>query len=105
MLNMISESEISADARTPFGAGAGLLSAAVVRTAQPRQGSVAFVRPRPHAAWAAAAFGPRLPAAGLGMALGQRNASKQYPNPTTTRIAAASGGAKGPHPEREPVPV
>jgi hypothetical protein len=102
MLNTNSDSEMSANARTPFGAGVGLLSAAV-RTSQPRQGSVAFVRPRPHASWAAAAFGPRLQAADLGMALGQRNPGKQYP--TTTRIAAASGGAKGPHPEREPVPV
>ncbi|HEX3921871.1 MAG TPA: hypothetical protein VHY31_06275 [Streptosporangiaceae bacterium] len=102
MLNTISDSEKSADARTPFAAGACLLSAAV-RTSQQRNGSVAFVRPRPHASWAAAAFGPRLQAAGPGMAVGQRNPGKDYP--TTTRIAAASGGAKGPHPEREPVPV
>ena len=102
MLNTNSDSEMSANARTPFGGGASLLSAAV-RTSQQRQGSVAFVRPRPHAFWAAAAFGPRLQAADPGLALGQRNPGKQYP--TMTRIAAASGGAKGPHPEREPVPV
>jgi hypothetical protein len=102
MLNTVSDSEISADARTPFGVGASLLSGAV-QTPQPRQGSVALARPRPRAFWAAAANGLRLQAADPGMALGRRNPGKQYP--TTTRIAATSGAAKGPHPERDPVPV
>jgi hypothetical protein len=102
MLNTVSESEIAANARTPFGAGACLLSDAV-RTAQPRSGSAAFARPRPRAFWAADAFGLRRQAADMGIALGLRNPGKQYPH--TTRIAAASGGAKGPHPAREPEPV
>jgi hypothetical protein len=102
MLNIFSDSEAAANARTPFGMGACLPPVAV-RTAQPRQGAIAFARPRPRAFWAADVFGQRHPSADRAMALGQPNASKQnYPYTTRT---AASGGAKGPHPAREPVPV
>jgi hypothetical protein len=101
MLNILSDSETgAADARTPFSVGACLPPAAV-RTAQPRKGAFVFVRPR--AFWAADVFGQRHPVPVRGMALGQPNPSK--PNyPYTTRTIA-SGGAKGPHPAREPDPV
>jgi hypothetical protein len=99
MLNMVSDVEAAAEARIPFGEGACLPSAAA-RTAQPHRPAVAFVRPR--AFWAADVFGRRHMASDLGVALGQPNPGKQnYPYPT--RIAAASGGAKGPHPARDPV--
>jgi hypothetical protein len=99
MLNMISDLE-AAEARAPFSVGACLPSV-VVRPDRPHEGTVAFTHPR--AFWGAAARRQRSIAAGHGMALGQPNpVKKQYPYPT--RIAA-SGGAKGPHPAREPEPV
>jgi hypothetical protein len=101
MLNKVSEIEAAAEARTPFGEGACLPSVAV-RTAQSHRRTAEIARPRPRAFWAADVFGQRHTASDLGMALGQPNPSKQnYPYPT--RIAAASGGAKGPHPARDPV--
>ena len=100
MLTTISALENAADARVRFGSGAALPSG--VRTTQsPCTGAVMFARPR--AFWAADVFGSSRMAADLTEALGQRNTGKQYPH--TTRIAALSGGAKGPHPVREPVPV
>ena len=101
MLNKVSEIEAAAEASTPFGEGACLPSVAV-RTAQSHRRTAAFARPRPRAFWAANVFGQRHTASELGMALGQPNPGKQnYPYPT--RIAAASDGAKGPHPARDPV--
>jgi hypothetical protein len=101
MLNKVSEIVAAADARTPFGEGACLPSVAV-RTAQSYRPAVAFQRPRPRAFWATDVLGQRHTASGRGMAPGQPNPSKQnYPYPT--RIAAASGGALGPHPARDPV--
>jgi hypothetical protein len=100
MVNMLSDLEAAAEARTSFGTGACLRLAAV-RTAQPRTGSTVYVRPR--AFWASDVFGQRHAAAGLGVALRQPNPYK--PNNYMARIAAASGGAKGPHPAREPEPA
>jgi hypothetical protein len=100
MMNLLSGLEAAAEAHTSFGAGACLRQAAV-RTAQPCEGAVTFARPR--ASWASDVFGQRQPAAGLAAAFGQPNPYK--PNLYTTRIAAMSGGAKGPHPAREPEPV
>jgi hypothetical protein len=100
MLNMISDLETAAEARMSFGAGACLRPGAV-RTAQPRTGSAPFGRTR--AFWATDVFGQRHAAAALGVALGQPNPYK--PNNYMARIAAASGGAKGPHPAREPEPA
>jgi hypothetical protein len=101
MLNKVSDVEAAAEARAPFGEGACLPSVAV-RTAQSHRRIAEFARPRPRAFWATAGFGQRHTASDRGMALGQPNPSKQnYPYPT--RIAAASGGAKGPHPARDPV--
>jgi hypothetical protein len=99
MLNMISDLK-AADARAPFSVGACLPSV-VVRPDRPHEGTVAFTHPR--AFRSAALLRQRPPAAGAGMALGQPNpVSKQYPY--STRIAA-SGGAEGPHPVREPEPA
>jgi hypothetical protein len=99
MLNKVSEIEAAAAARTQFGEGACLPPVAV-RAAQEHRFAVVYARPR--AFWAADVFGQRHSASDRGMALGQPNPSKQnYPYPT--RIAAASGGAKGPHPARDPV--
>lgn len=99
MLNMLSDLEAVAEAHAGFGMGAALPSG--VQTAQPACTGAAPARPR--AFWAADVFGRSRMAAALNVALGQRNSGKQYPH--TTRIAAPSGGAKGPHPVREPVPV
>jgi hypothetical protein len=96
VVNMISDLEAAAaNARSPLARGASMPSA--VLTAQPRNGADVFACPR---VWASDAFGQRRSAADLGVALGRRNPGKQYPH--TTRIAAASGGAEGPHPPREP---
>jgi hypothetical protein len=100
MVNMLSDFEAAAEARTPFGTGACLRLAAV-RTAQPCPGSTVFKRTR--AFWTSDVFGRRHQAAGLAAALGQPNPYK--PNNYMARIAAASGGAKGPHPAREPEPA
>jgi hypothetical protein len=100
MMNLLSGLEAAAEAHTSFGAGACLRPAAV-RTAQPRKGAVTMVRPR--VSWASDVFGQRHAAADQAAAFGQPNPYK--PNPYTTRIAAMSGGAKGPHPAREPEPV
>ena len=100
MLNMLSDLEAAAEARTSFGVGACLRLAAV-RTAQPHTGPALFGRTREF--WASDVFGQRQAAAGLGVALGQPNPYQPYkPNNYMARIAAASGGAKGPHPAREP---
>jgi hypothetical protein len=99
MLNMISDLEAAAETRAGFGTGAVLPSG--IRTAQPLRAGAALARPR--AFWAADVIGRSRMAADLNVAPGQRNSGKQYPH--TTRIAAPSGGAKGPHPVREPVPV
>ena len=100
MVNMLSDFEAAAEARTSFGTGACLRLAAV-RTAQPHTGPALFGRTREF--WASDVFGQRQAAAGLGVALGQPNPYK--PNNYMARIAAASGGAKGPHPAREPEPA
>jgi hypothetical protein len=94
--NLISGLEPAANARTRSARGIALPSAVVIT--QPRMGMLAC----PRTAWDADAFGYRLPAAGLNVALGQRkpDPAKQYAH--TTRVAAASGGGEGPHPAREP---
>ena len=99
MSNLISGLEPGANARTRSVRGTVLPAAVAI--AQPR--SAADMVGCPRASWASDAFGVRLPADGLSVALGQRkpDPAKQYPH--TTRIAAAaSGGGVGPHPAREP---
>jgi len=100
MLSKLSDFEAAAEARTSFGTGACLRPDAV-QTAQPRTGSARYERSR--AFWASDVFGQRHQAAGLTVALGQPYPYK--PNNYMARIAAASGGAKGPHPAREPEPA
>jgi len=97
MLNLISGNETAAATRARFGMGAVLPS--TVQAAQPAcAGAEAFAHRR--ASWARDVFQPDGKAAGLGVALGQRNSRKPYPH--TTRIVP-SGDARGPHPPREPV--
>jgi hypothetical protein len=98
MLNTISALETAVDAHAAFGTGA-VLPSGVRTTAQSSCTGAVLARPR--AFWATDVFGRSRMAADLNVALGQRNSGKQYPH--TTRIAAPSGGAKGPHPAREPV--
>jgi len=97
----------------PSGRGAILPSAAAAR--QPRVESVIFARPR--ASWDAGLTGQRIAAnpsmTGLGDlgnqaltavrhdAYMQCTTGKQFPS--TTRFAAPSGDAEGPHPARDPV--
>jgi len=107
MLNVLSDLQAAVQTRTSFGEGICLHSA-VARTVQPRKGSVVFARPRarsvvfaPRAHRAADVFGQLRLGAGLAVRPGQPNSRKQYSH--MTRIVAASGGAKGPHPAREPV--
>ena len=100
MLNSNSDFEAVATARAQSSMGTRLPSA-VIRPVRLPEGAIAFARPR--AAWATDGSGRRHPAAGLSAALGQPTQRKQN-YPYTTRIAA-SGGAKGPHPAREPDPV
>jgi hypothetical protein len=100
MLTMNSDLEAAAVARAPFSMGTCLPSA-VVRTAQSRKGAIAFARPR--AFWATDVSGRRHPVSELSAVLGQPSQSKQN-YPYMTRIAAG-GGAKGPHPARDPGPV
>jgi hypothetical protein len=108
MLNLTSDLEAVATAREPFSMGACLPSA-VIRPALPPKGAPALppkgaiVLARPRAFWAIDGSGRRHAAAGLSTALGQPTQRKQN-YPYSTRIAA-SGGAKGPHPAREPDPV
>jgi hypothetical protein len=99
MLTMDSGLE-AATARAPFSMGTCLPSA-VGGAAQPRKGAMAFARPR--AFWATDVSGRRHPASAFSAAIGQPSQSKQN-YPYTTRIAAG-GGAKGPHPARDPRPV
>lgn len=96
MLNTISGLETATEAHAGFGMGAVQLPG--VRSAQPMCTGAALARPR--AFWAADVIGRR-EAAAPNVALEQRNAGKQYPH--TTRIAAPSGDAEGPHTAREPV--
>ncbi len=96
MLNTISGLETATEAYAGFGMGAVLPSG--VRSAQPACTGAALARPR--AFWAADVFGRRN-AADLNVAPEQRNSGKQFPH--TTRIAAPSDDAEGPHTAREPV--
>jgi hypothetical protein len=60
-----------------------------------------FARPRPQASTGATFFGNATHAAGQADSARQQRTSKKYAH--TTRIAAAGGGALGPHPARDPV--
>jgi hypothetical protein len=97
MLNTLSNTETAADVPAGFGTGA-CLRAGVGTVAAGSTGAVMFARPR--AAWAddllgqGIAIAPHEPPA-------QPIVRKQYLH--TTPFAAASGGALGSHPARDPV--
>jgi hypothetical protein len=106
MLNFPSNLETAAGARA--GSGLGAFRPGAAGTAKPNcTGAVALPRPRPCAVSAADVFGHGRAAAFQGPAAGQgqpselQSTSEKYAH--TTRIAAASGGALGPHSARDPV--
>ncbi len=101
MLNTISDIEAAAEARAPFGVGACLPSD-VVRPDRSHEGTAAFTHPR--AFRTASVLRRRELAGDAGMALGRPNPGMKQQYPYPTRIAA-SGGAKGSHPAREPEPA
>jgi hypothetical protein len=77
-----------------------VIEMAAVRTAAADE---VFARPRPRlqASTGATLFGNATHAAGQADSARQQRTSKKYTH--TTRIAAAGGGALGPHPARDPV--
>jgi hypothetical protein len=106
MLNILSNPETAAGARA--GSGLGAFLPGHVGTVKPSStGAMALRRPRPRAVSPADVFGHGRTAAFQGTAAGQgqpfglQNNCEKYAH--TTRIAAASGGASGPHPARDPV--
>jgi hypothetical protein len=106
MLNIFSCFETAAGARAGSGWGACLPDR--VRTVDPSSTAL-MARPRPRAASPAGVYGHSYgrmaafqgTAAGQGQPFGLQNNCEKYAH--TTRIAAASGGASGPHPARDPV--
>ena len=104
MLNIFSSLETAAGARAGSGLGACLPGR--VGTVDPSS-RVVMARPRPRAASPAGVYGHSRAAAfqgtsaGQGQPFGLQNNCEKYA--LTTRIAAASGGASGPHPARDPV--
>jgi hypothetical protein len=82
MLNILSNTETAADPCA--GSVPGAVLPGYVGTVEPG-GTGALVRPRPRAGQQ---FGPQI-------------SCEKYAH--MTRIAAASGGASGPHPARDPV--
>jgi hypothetical protein len=105
----LADAATSARALSRTGASFGGSSAAAPRvraieTAYAPDSAQAMVvaGPRPRASASAVLFGIGTPAAGqANVALQQRTSQKKHAR--TTRIAAAGGGALGPHPARDPV--
>jgi hypothetical protein len=109
MLSLISPADVT-PVRARSRTGAALLGGcpaetrlrviemAAVRTAAADE---VFARPRPQASTGATLFGNATHAAGQADSARQQRTSKKYAH--TTRIAAAGGGALGPHPARDPV--
>ena len=75
-----------------------LLETAAARTAA---ADVDLARPRPQASPESVFFGSATHAAGQANSARQQRTSQKYAH--TTRVAAAGGGAMGPHPARDPV--
>ena len=106
MLNIFSSLETAAGACAGSGLGACLPSR--VGTVDPSSTGV-MARPRPRAVSPAGVYGHfdgrtaafQSTSAGQGQPFGLQNNCEKYA--LTTRIAAASGGASGPHPARDPV--
>ena len=105
MLNILSNLETAAGARA--GSGLGACLPWHVGTVTPSSTGGAVALPRPRAVSSADVFGHvrtaafQGTAAGQGQPFGLQNNCEKYAH--TTRIAAASGGASGPHPARDPV--
>jgi hypothetical protein len=125
MLSLLSPVEAAAQARALTRTGTPLMWACVtdpgVRSLEtaigrPAAAAVVFARPRPLASTRPVLFENATEAAGQAVFarpqlpshnqpnLSQQNEIKSSQNYAhTTRIAAAGGGAKGPHPARDPV--
>ncbi len=101
MLNLISDVTAAADPRTvddQLATGA-FLPGRVDAAHKCPSGVLVFARPRGITDAAALRLGRK--AAVHGLLQGQPSVRKQYP--IMTRSAAATGGALGPHPARDPV--
>ncbi len=101
MLNLISDATAAADTRTvdwQLATGA-FLPGGVDAAHQCPSGVLMFARQR--GSTDASLLGLGRKAAVHGLAQGQPSVRKQYP--TMARSAAATGGALGPHPARDPV--
>jgi hypothetical protein len=126
MLSLLSPVEAAAQARALTRTGTPLMWACVTdpgvrssetATGRPAAAAVVFVRPRPQASTSSALFAKNaIGAAGQAVFARPQLPSQNQPNLSqhieikssqkyahTTRIAAAGGGAKGPHPARDPV--
>ena len=110
MLSLISPAEAAMPERARSRTGASLFGgcAAVSRVRLPETAAagtaaadVILARPRPQASPASVFFGSATHAAGQPNSAWQQRTSQKYAH--TTRIAAAGGGALGPHPARDPV--
>jgi hypothetical protein len=111
MMSLISPAEAAMPERARFAAGASLFGgcAAVSRVRLPELAAVGtpaadvvLARPRPQASPGSVFFGSATHAAGQPNSARQQRTSQKYAA-HTTRIAAAGGGALGPHPARDPV--
>ena len=111
MLSLISPAEAAMPERARPAAGASLFGgcAAVSRVrllgtaaAGTAAADVVRVRPRLQASPESVFFGSATHAAGQAKSARQQRISQKY-TAHTTRIAAAGGGALGPHPARDPV--
>ncbi len=111
MLSLISPAEAAMPERAPSVAGASLFGgcAAVARVrlletaaAGTAAADVVRARPRPQASQESVFLGSATHAAGQANSARQQRTSQKY-TAHTTRIAAAGGGALGPHPARDPV--
>lgn len=110
MLSSISPADAAMPAHARFRMGASLFGAdaavprerametAVTRTAA-AEAAFAGLRPQPNAG--PLVFSNATHAAGQASSAWQQPTSQKYAH--TTRIAAAGGGALGPHPARDPV--
>jgi hypothetical protein len=101
MVNSISDATAAAGARAVkcWPATGAFMAGSVDAAHQCPSGAVTFVRPR--AIQGAGVSGYGLAKAVSGLPQGQPSVRKQYPN--QARSAAASGGALGPLPPRDPV--
>jgi len=125
MLSLLSPVEAAAQARALTRTGTPLMWECVTgpgvrsletTTGRPAAAAVVFARPRPQASRRSVLFANAIGAVGQAVSARPQLPSQNQPNLSqhdeinssqkyahTTRIAAAGGGAKGPHPARDPV--